>query len=433
MKNHRVLLIIIGIAAFLFVASIIYYVLNDHDPYENHSGLGATLSVSPDDAWVMFSSYESGREAIYKGSLINGKVEKVTEPEGQDHRMPQFSPDGEGILYLAANNDGIQSLHYWNVEIGDGPIQLTGLDAHISDAAFSPDGRTIYYIAIPAADFLKPEGEKENGADLFSIAAEGGNPLKLTDKDSFAMDGISVSADGTKLYYTEFDGVQRLMAYSIEAGTDSAYLPEYLKNDLYAPDFSGNNELLAFAAVSEKSKKSGSLYEYELFLMETLTGETKRLTDFQASVTSPSFFHHKNRLAFLKQPNWPDEPAVYEAMTVDFDSGEIADLQLDFPEPKNAFQPSTIARWFTHPIIVPGLYLLLFGLWTAYSHSVLKKRYLPLKISAILTGLVFASSFAAAAFNPWAAIGLFVLSAGLAGCTVIIFAFAYSYRRQWGK
>ena len=292
MENHRLLLIITGVVAFLFVTSITYSFMNGYDSYDDHSGLGAAISVSPDDTTILFSYYENGREAIYRGSLTNGEVVKMTEPADQDHRMPQFSPDSNGILYLAADNDGVQSLHYINDPTGAESIELTGADVHVSDAAFSPDGRTIYYIAIPAEDFLKPEGEKENGADLFSVTAEDGDVLKLTDKDSFAMDGLIVSADGTTLYYTEFDGMQRLMAYSIEEGTESAYLQEHLKNDLYQPAFSSDNELLSYTAVSEESSTGGSTFEYELFLIETSSGATKRLTDLNASVTSPAFFHH---------------------------------------------------------------------------------------------------------------------------------------------
>lgn len=429
MKNHRLLLITIGFVALLFTASLTYFILNDGDTYNYHSGLGEAIAVSPDDASLAFSYYENGREAIYRGNIKDGSVEKVTDPVDRDHRLPQFSPDGKGLLYLAAANDGVQTLHYTKDGTSAESRRLSGADAHVADAVFSPDGRTIYYIAIPAEDFLKPEGEKENGADLFAVNIASGDFLKLTDKDAFAMEGLAISADGTTLYYTEFDGVQRLMAYSIEDKTDRAYLQEYIRGDLYQPAFSQGNEWLAYTTVSEESSNSGSTFEYELFLMETSIGETKRVTELHASVTSPAFFHQANRLAFLTQPNWPAEPAVFEAMTVDYNSGEIRPLQLDLPETSNGFRPSVIVYWFTNPLTITGLYLLLFGLLTSYSQLMWNKVYLPAKISAILTGMVVAGSFAAAVFNPWAAIALFTLAAGLAGCTIIIFFFAYSYRR----
>ena len=138
-------------------------------------------------------------------------------------------------------------------------------------------------------------------------------------------------------------------------------------------------------------------------------------------------------MAFLTQPNWPDEPAIYEAMTVDYSGeAEIVPLELALTETDNGFQPAVIAHGFTNPLTISGLYLLMFGLLTVYSQSALNKRYLPAAISATLTGIVFAGGVVAAVFNPWAAIGIFILALGLAGCTVIILIFAYMYWR-FGK
>ncbi|MFC4712068.1 hypothetical protein [Planococcus dechangensis] len=427
MKNHRLLLIITGIVALLFIASLTYSMLSDQDLYNYHTGLGSSISVSPDDMTLVFSYYENGSEAIYQGSVQGGAVEKVTDPANEDHRRPQLSPDGEGLVYLAADNDGVQSLQFKSNVSADRSERLTGTDAHVVDAAFSPDGRTIYYIAMPSEDFLKPEGGKENGADLFSVPTEGGEPVKLTDKDSFAMDGLTASADGNTLYYTEFDGVQGLMAYSIAEGTETAALQGALRGDVYQLVFSPVQELLAYTAVSESSFDSGSTYEYELFLLKTATSETNKLTDFRAFVTSPSFFHQDNRIAFLSQPNWPDQPEDFELMTVNYDSGEIASVRLDLPETTRGFQPAILAYWVTTPVAITGLYLLLFGLLTVYSRRVWNKAYVPAIISAILSGIAVAGSFAAASFDPWIGIGVFMLAAGMAACTAVIFVFALLY------
>src|SRR5690606_32653182 len=91
--------------------------------------------------------------------------------------------------------------------------------------------------------------------------------------------------------------------------------------------------------------------------------------------------------------------------------------------------PAAIARLFVNPLTVPGLYILLFSLLSVYFHSALDKRYLPTKISAVLTAIVFIVSCLVLFMNPWAAIGLFGLAAGLAVCTALIFAFAYIYTR----
>src|SRR5690606_10245930 len=98
MKNHLNLLISIGIVAILFVAAIIYTLVSNQDPYKFHSGMGSGLSVSPDDEMIVFSYYDHGAEAIFKGRLSDRKVEKLTELVDEYHRMLQFSPNGGDIL-----------------------------------------------------------------------------------------------------------------------------------------------------------------------------------------------------------------------------------------------------------------------------------------------------------------------------------------------
>ncbi|MFD2761622.1 TolB family protein [Lentibacillus juripiscarius] len=307
MKNNCTLLSIIGIVAFLFIASVVYSLVNENDPFEYYTGLGDSISISPDDTTLAFSYYTNGNEAIYKGDIESKNVERITVPEEKGHRKPQFSPDGEGLLYLASNNDGVQTMYYRPDLNSDETIQLTKAATHVFSAAISPDGSKVYYIAMPSEDFLKPEGEQENGADLYSVHINGSQPQKLTDKDAFAMTELSISTDGTTLYYTAFhDRKQQLFSYNIENGTESLFLPEYTSDDIYHPVLSPDEDRLAYTAVADKSENG--TFQYELFLMDISNGDSKRLTDYNASVTSPSFFHHKNRIAFLAETNWPSEP-----------------------------------------------------------------------------------------------------------------------------
>ncbi|WP_100013105.1 TolB family protein [Lentibacillus sediminis] len=370
----------------------------------------------------------NGNEAIYTGDIESKSVERITAPEEEDHHSPQFSPDGEGLLYLAANQDGVQTIHY-KPDLGrDETTQLTKTDSHVFSAAISPDGSKVYYIAMPSKDFGVPEGEAENGTDLHSVNIDGSNSQKLTDKDTYAMNELSISDDGTTLYYTAFQNeTQQLFAYNIEDGTESAFLPEHMSDDIYHPVLSPDEEQLAYTAVADTSENGTFLYE--LFLMEVSTGDSERLTDYNASVTSPAFFHQQNRIAFLAESNWPSEPSSYEIMTVSEDGGGATNLALDLPESSNTIQPGAIADKLVNTVTMTVLYVLLFGLLTVYYHARSNKTYFPAKLSAILTGVVFLGSFAATAYNPWMGIGLFTLAGGLVGCTAVIFVLALIYRR----
>ncbi|SFE99327.1 TolB family protein [Alteribacillus iranensis] len=427
-SNNRILCSLIGLVGFLFIASLAYSVLKDNDPYKHFTGLGDTISISTDDTTIAFSYYKDGKEAIYTGNVDGKNVEKITEPEEKtDHRQPQFSPDGKGLIYVAANPDGVQTIHYQSDLTSDETRPLTGTDHHVFSTAFSPDGSTVYYIAMPAEDFQKPEGEKENGAELYSVDVKGNPPQKLTDKDSYAMNELSVSADGENLYYTAFrDKKEQLFSYNLETGTEQPFLEEHTSDGVYHPAFSPNEDFLAYTAVADTSENG--TFQYGLYLMDLSSGESTRLTDYNASVTSPVFFHQEDRIALLVESNWPSEPSSYEVMTVSYDGKEAAPIELDLPESENDIQLKAIADNVVNPLTMTVLYLLLFGLLTVYFHKASQKTYFPAKLSAILSGIVFASSFAGAAYNGWAGIGLFMIAVWLFVCTAVLFLFAFVYR-----
>ncbi|MFD2761621.1 hypothetical protein [Lentibacillus juripiscarius] len=117
-------------------------------------------------------------------------------------------------------------------------------------------------------------------------------------------------------------------------------------------------------------------------------------------------------------------------MTVSYDGKDATPVELDLPESSNDMQPGAIADKLVNTITMSGLYVLLFSLLTVYHHSVSNKTYFPAILSAILTGIVFLSSFAAVAFyNAWAGIGIFMLAVTLGGCTAVIFMFALIYSK----
>lgn len=425
MKKHRILLLCIGITAALLLASLTYISLSDRSPYDHSTGIGSGLAVSPDDKSLAFSYYQDGMESIYIGDIGSGTAEKVTGTEEQDHRLPKFSPDGESLLYLSANNDNVQSLHY----LSDGETAvLTDAAVHVFSAAFSADGSTIYYSAMPAEDFLAPEGKMNNGTDLFAVRLDG-SQIQLTDKDAFSMDDLTVSPEGNLLFYSSFEGTQQLHAFDLEQQSDSVFMPQQFQGDTYTHVFSPEGDSVAYTAVADESMNG--TFEYELFLQDTDAAETTRLTDLNAAVTSPVFFHGQERIAFLFQRNWPGEPASYEIMTSDFEGNTD---QLAFTLPESAgFQPAAIMDRLINSFTLAMLYLLLFGLLSVYFHLTSNKVYLPVLLSAGLAALVFLGSFAAAASNPWAGIGFFMISTVLAVCTGALFLFAFILRRIAAK
>ncbi|MCG1010796.1 hypothetical protein J4760_12270 [Salinicoccus sp. ID82-1] len=429
MKKRSALLILIGIVALLFIGTVSYGILTPNNAYQHHTGLGESIDISPDDEHLAFSYYKDGEQSIYLGNLENGSTEEVVPSGTAQNSHPEFSPDGKGMIYFASQEDGVNILHYLPAP-GEEPIQLTSDDMHVFEAIISPDGNTVYYIAMPSADFNQPPGKQDNGSDIHRVDIDSDSHEKLTDKDAYDMRGLNMSQDGETLYYAGSDAGEVMTSYDIETGEEAEYhvsdLPDYVSQ----PTLSQNGAQLAY--VAQDGENENGTFIYELFLMNTESGETEQLTDYGASVASPAFFTHTNRLALLAEEDWPSEPSEFELMTVSENGGDLTSIDLALPQDGNGIGFWAFIDRMVNAVTLSVLYLLMFGLSIAYMHM-RSRTYLPVIISAVVAGLTIVGAIIAVASNPWMAIGLTTLAIWLGGFTLILWIFAFAYRRMAGE
>lgn len=434
MKRKRLLLMSIGLIFFLLLGTLLYIFLRDDNPNRYFTGLGEDISLAPDDSKIAFSYYVDGKESIYTADINGTNVEELTNTTNLQHRSPVYSPNGDKLIYLSEDNDGIQTLRIINEDESEGR-QLTESDLHVTDAIFSRNGETIIFVGIEAEEYKKGE-ESRAGVDLFSIEPDGGSLKKLTNADHYFMNNLFLSPDGNTLYYSEFDGDKEgLYSYTLEGDTivaEPSSLSGQLINtgSLYEPELSPDGKLLAFTDVSDESKES-SLFNYDLFLQDLNTNTVERLTDLESAVTSPVFFHQQHKIAFLENTNWAASPAVYQLMTVDLATHEIEAVQLDAPQSAGGMQFIRMLDGAANTSTLGILYILLIGLLSVYLHYYHpRKVYVPSLISLVLAVTLFAANFVVAArLDPWYGIGLGMLSAGIFGCSAVVLLFVFIYRR----
>jgi len=108
----------------------------------------------------------------------------------------QLSPDGRAVSYMLQRADwkaNRQLPHIWRQSVGGSPVQLTAGDAGEANGRWSPDSRTLLYVA-----------GAQNGAQIFLVPADGGVSRQLT------RHGTSVTApawapDGSAIYFIAAD------------------------------------------------------------------------------------------------------------------------------------------------------------------------------------------------------------------------------------
>lgn len=419
MNKKKTLVGAISIVGLLLIASISYLLLGDRDTYKYYTGLGSGVAISEDDQRIAFSYFNNGSSAIYTAGQDGTDVKRVSNPDQVYHSNPTFSPDGTKILYLSRDRTRIQSLYTANVD-GTNPKKLSDDSQHISGAIFFDDSETIYFSSMPAEEFLKSEGETQEGLDLFSVKIDGSEMQQLTDRDFYTMESLVLSADKKEIIFKDFDDTN---AFDLkDQRVYTADFPVKMPADFFHLTLSPEKNAVVYTAVSEESKNS-SLFEYELFFKDLQNGDTKRLTDLNSSVVSPQFFNKKNEILFLEYVNWPAEPENYNLMTVDLETKKLKEIAIEVPdlESSNIFMKSidySVNSW-----TVGLLYTVLFVLITVYVFP--RRVFLPSFISLSIGMItIVASIIVAATVDPWAGIGVGMLAAGILACTFFVFLFA---------
>src|SRR5699024_5132769 len=215
--------------------------------------------------------------------------------------------------------------------------------------------------------------------------------------------------------YLEDKTIKKAMTPKGLSGAQFAYHPHLL------PD----GQKMAFTAVSKESQKS-SLFKYDLFLMDMDSEETERMTDLQAAVDSPVFFHHQDTIAFLENTTWSAEPAQYRLRTIDLQAKALSTIELDVPGSGGVDWLKRKLDQAVNIYTIAGLYTILLGLITVYFHSKAKRIYLPVIVSLVLAVIIFVGSFVVAAMGkPWMGIGFGMLAIGVFVCSLIVLVCAF--------
>ena len=125
--------------------------------------------ISPDGKWVVYASPVSGNQEIYLQSTAGQTAINLTKHPSGDVN-PAFSPDGESIAFRSDRDGGGLFV------MGRTGESVRRLTANGFTPAWFPDGRQIVY-----ATLMAPNVESRGGgvSELWAIDARGGEPRRL--------------------------------------------------------------------------------------------------------------------------------------------------------------------------------------------------------------------------------------------------------------
>lgn len=210
---------------------------------------------SADGKWIAFASNRTDdrdRNTVTDVWIVpsdgRGSARRLTESDGPNER-PSFAPDGSAVAYYGHRDPRAhhaRNIHLWVRSLRDGSTRdvLEGWDRTVGsvaitdmrglvvlpEAAWSPDGKALYFI-----------GSDRGSANLYAVAAAGGTPTPVTEGRQQV---VTASFDASRRRYAA------LVATATEPG------------DVYAGELGGrmrrltnvNAELLGEVYVAEPER-----------------------------------------------------------------------------------------------------------------------------------------------------------------------------------
>ena len=204
-----------------------------------------------------------------------------------------------GILFTSDRTDN------WDIYLiqadGSGLTQLTDFSGVDADPDWSRDGSSIAF-----------RSRRDGSSDIFIMDPEGADPINLINDPEMSLDDEFAprwNPDGKTLsLYTDrypprgecLSGFHQIALLNLEAGEYNFDLFDTVAGEQYSSTWSPDGRFLVF---SSACRQTG----FELFVFDTQTGETNRITSEPLSHTHPAWSHDGRFLAFAKYVNGNNE------------------------------------------------------------------------------------------------------------------------------
>ena len=169
-----------------------------------YTALNSTIAISPDGRRLVFVGSDAGQRLYVQDFASSAPAAPIAGTGGATN--PFFSPDGEWVAFAQGDRLRKVSLR------GGEPVPLTEITAGGSfrGGVFSPDGQFIYYV-------------RANDSGIWGVPASGGGeaePLTTPLADGFehGHHWPAVLPDGEHIIYTSCCGHTQIVAYDLVTG-----------------------------------------------------------------------------------------------------------------------------------------------------------------------------------------------------------------------
>lgn len=235
------------------------------------------LTLTRDGARLAYSATvepPSGRRSVFvvdrKSPSAPPQRVSVAPDKAIDERLPDFSPDGKSLAFLANVNDDDHQLHLVQLDGSSPPRKIGNLDGALGAPRFSPDGRKIAILhsehALPAPAGPRVADVKAPPQRIAVVDIESGQTHLASPPDlhvyefDWSPDGRTLAATASPATATPDYYVAKLYALDAEKGTARlvAEPPRQIGDPRFSPD--GRSISFISGLISDEGNTGGDLH-----------------------------------------------------------------------------------------------------------------------------------------------------------------------------
>ncbi len=153
-----------------------------------------SLSIAPNDRDVIFSFDKDNQSKIYKCDINGNNIKLLTEPKsGESYAHPRYSPSGNKVLFLSFIENMKRSAIMVMDTDGSNRIQITEYSELITEAAWSHDGKSIFFInAAETTSYSPINPDAPHRQDIYKVSLKNKNIHKITSIGAYSLSNIVV-------------------------------------------------------------------------------------------------------------------------------------------------------------------------------------------------------------------------------------------------
>jgi Tol biopolymer transport system component len=199
---------------------------------------------SPDGGRIAFTSNRGGSYNLYLMDPDGRNVTRITDHRGND-RDPSWLPDGQGLVFSSDRDRGIGRSDLYRLSLGDGAVErlTTFFEGYAFMPNVSPDGN---WAAFVATTFPTSEGYA-NQVHVIELATRMTWPFDVTALGCWP----NWSPDGSKIAHVSLTSEPSTIQVISSFGDRPDPLPGEPGRWIYYPDWSPDNTLLAVSVSPE--------------------------------------------------------------------------------------------------------------------------------------------------------------------------------------